>query len=91
MLCQVKTSGNAIKKAGRSAMITSLEQPAKCIRCGGRLSAPDKCSYVDEEFVCYHWICPKCGCEFESSICLYQDAPMTPELVEEFLPNLLIA
>jgi hypothetical protein len=91
MLCQVKTSGNAIKKAGRSAMITSLKQPAKCIRCGGRLSAPDKCTYVDEEFVCYHWICPKCGCEFDASTCLYQDAPLAPEIVEKFLPDLLVA
>ena len=65
-------------------MITSLKQPAKCIRCGGRLSAPDKCTYVDEEFVCYHWICPKCGCEFDASTCLYQDAPLAPEIVEKF-------
>ena len=72
-------------------MITSLNKSAKCIRCGGRLSAPDKCSHVDEEFVGYHWTCPKCGCDFEASACLYQDAPMTPEIVEEFLPNLMVA
>jgi hypothetical protein len=72
-------------------MITSLKKPVKCIRCGGRLSAPDKCTYVDEEFVCYHWTCPKCGCEFDASTCLYQDAPLAPEIVEEFLPDLLVA
>jgi hypothetical protein len=46
---------------------------------------------VDEEFVCYHWICPKCGCEFDASTCLYQDAPLAPEIVEKFLPDLLVA
>jgi hypothetical protein len=79
------------QKARRSAMITSLEHSAKCIRCGGRVNTPDKCTYVDEEFVCYHWTCPKCGCEFDASGCLYQDAPMTPELAEKFLPELLVA
>ena len=72
-------------------MITSLEHTAKCIRCGGRVNTPDKCNYVDQEFVCYHWTCPKCGCEFDASGCLYQDAPMTPELAEKFLPELLVA
>jgi len=55
------------------------------------LSAPDKCTYLDEEFVCYHWICPKCGCEFDASTCLYQDTPLAPEIVEKFLPDLLVA
>jgi hypothetical protein len=79
------------RKGEEIAMIAFLEKSAKCIRCGGRLSTPDKCTYVDEEFVCYHWICPKCGCEFESSTCLYQDAPLAPEIVEKFLPALLVA
>ena len=72
-------------------MITSLEKSAKCIRCGGKVTSPDSCTYMDEEFVCYRWVCPKCGCAFDSSMCLYGDAAITPELVEEFLPNLLVA
>jgi len=71
--------------------IAWLQQSSKCIRCGERLTSPDRCTYVDEEFVSYFWICPKCGCEFEASTCLYQDAPMTPEIVETFLPSLLVA
>jgi hypothetical protein len=70
-------------------MITSLNKPAKCIRCGGRLSASDQCT--DEEFVCSHWVCPKCGCAFDAPTVLYQDAPIAPEIVEKFLPNLLVA
>ena len=63
-----------------------------CIRCGEQLIAPDRCKYVDEEFVCYLWTCPKCGCQFESSACLYQEAkPLPPEIVEAFLPSLLVA
>jgi len=54
--------------------IASLQQSSKCIRCGERLTSPDRCTYVDEEFVCYFWVCLKCGCEFEASTCLYQDA-----------------
>ena len=72
-------------------MVTSLRQSAKCIRCGGRVSASDKCTDVDEAFACYHWVCPKCGCEFDASTCLDQDAPLAPEIVEKFLPDLLAA
>ncbi len=70
-------------------MITSPEKSAKCIRCGGRLRAPDKCTHLDDEFV-YHWTCPKCGCDFETSASLYQDTPIAPEIVEEFLPDLVL-
>jgi len=71
--------------------ITSLPEPCECIRCGARLTSPDRCTYLDEETACYLWNCHKCGCEFESSISLYPETPLTPEIVEEFLPNLLIA
>jgi hypothetical protein len=69
--------------------IASLQK--NCIRCGERLTSPQRCTYLDEEFVCYLWVCPKCGCEFEASTCLYEDASMPAEIVETFLPNLLVA
>jgi hypothetical protein len=81
----------ANQEARRSAMITSLKHTTKCIRCGGRLSTPESCTYMDEKFVCYHWLCPKCGCAFDASTCLCQDAPIAPEIVEKFLPELLVA
>ena len=71
--------------------IVSPREFSKCVHCGGRLTSPERCTYLDEEYVCYLWACPKCGCEFETSICLYQQAPLTPEIVEEFLPNLMVA
>ncbi len=73
-------------------MIASLPPRAKCIRCHGWLASPDRCTYVDEEYVCYLWVCPKCGYEFETSTCLYQEAPpLAPAIVEAFLPSLLVA
>ncbi len=68
-------------------MIISPDKAVKCIRCGGRLSATDKGTYVDEELVCYHWTCPKCGCDFESS---NEDTHIPREIVEEFLPDLVL-
>jgi len=72
-------------------MMTIASFQKDCIRCGERLTSPQRCAYLDEEFVCYVWVCPKCGCEFEASTCLYQDETMTPQLVETFLPSLLVA
>lgn len=71
------------------AMVTSHKQTVKCICCGGRLTALDKCT--DEELVCSHWMCPKCGCAFDASTSVYQDAPLAHEIVEEILPDLLVA
>ena len=70
--------------------ITSLPEPCKCIRCGARLTSPDQCTYLDGETACYRWNYCKCGCEFEPSISLYE-TPLTPEIVDELLPSLLVA
>jgi hypothetical protein len=70
-------------------MITSQKHTAKCICCGARLSAPNSGSCGDEEFVCYH--CPKCGCEFDASASLHGNVPIASDIVEEFLPDLVVA
>ena len=46
---------------------------------------------MNEEQITHLWVCPKCGSEFETSIFLGQEVPLTPEVVETFLPNLLVA
>ncbi len=70
-----------------------LESPqqSKCVRCGRRLTSPARCTYLDEEFACYLWVCPKCRCEFESSICLYQHIEALPENAETFPLGLVVA
>jgi hypothetical protein len=79
--------------ARRIAMTTikSLHQSAKCAACGEWLIAPERSTYVSEEQVSNRWVCPKCGKEFETSIYLTQEVPLTPEVVDTFFPTLLVA
>jgi uncharacterized protein with PIN domain len=71
--------------------IKSLRQSSKCAACGEWLIAPERSTYVSEEQVSNLWVCPKCGNEFETSIYLTQEVPLTPEMVDTFFPTLLVA
>jgi ribosomal protein L37AE/L43A len=71
--------------------IKSLRQSSKCAACGEWLIAPKRSTYVSEEQVSNLWVCPKCGNEFETSIYLAQEVPLTPEVVDTFFPTLLVA
>jgi uncharacterized protein with PIN domain len=71
--------------------IKSLRQFSKCAACGQWLIAPEQSTYVSEEQVSNLWVCPKCGNEFETSIYLTQEVPLTPEVVDTFFPTLLVA
>jgi hypothetical protein len=71
--------------------IKSLHQSSKCLACGEWLVAPERSICVSEEEVRNLWVCPKCGNEFETSIYLTQEVPLTPEVVETFFPTLLVA
>jgi hypothetical protein len=59
--------------------------------CGEWLIAPKRSAYVSEEQVSNLWVCPKCKNEFETSIYLAQEVPLTPEVVDTFFPTLLVA
>jgi ribosomal protein L37AE/L43A len=37
------------------------------------------------------WHCPACGHEFETTDNVVEQTPSDAELIEEFLPNLLVA
>jgi hypothetical protein len=52
---------------------------------------PEQSTYVNEEQITHLWVCPNCGNEFETSIFSGPDVPLTPEIVDEFLPNLMVA
>jgi DNA-directed RNA polymerase subunit RPC12/RpoP len=71
--------------------IKSLRLSSKCSRCGEWLIAPERSAYVSEEQVNNYWICPNCGNEFETSIHLTREVPLTPEVVDAFFPTLLVA
>jgi predicted RNA-binding Zn-ribbon protein involved in translation (DUF1610 family) len=71
--------------------IKSLNQSSKCAACGEWLIAPERSTHVSEEQVSNFWVCPKCGNEFETSIYLTQEVPLTPEVVDTFFPTLLVA
>jgi len=71
--------------------IASLHQSSKCARCGEWLVAPERSTYASEEQVRNFWVCPKCGNQFETSIYLAQDVPLTSEVVDTFFPTLLVA
>jgi DNA-directed RNA polymerase subunit RPC12/RpoP len=70
---------------------TSLHLAHKCIGCGEWLIAPERSTYVSEEQVSNYWACTKCGNEFETSIYLTEEAPLTAEVVNTFFPTLLVA
>jgi Zn finger protein HypA/HybF involved in hydrogenase expression len=71
--------------------IASLRQSCKCESCGQWLMAPERSTYVNEEQVSHLWNCPNCSKEFETTIFLSQEAPLTPEVVDTFFPSLLVA
>jgi hypothetical protein len=53
--------------------------------------APERSAFVSEEQVAHFWGCPKCGNEFTTSFFLVPEQPLAPEIIETFLPNLLVA
>jgi transcription elongation factor Elf1 len=71
--------------------IASLRQSFKCESCGQWLTAPKRSTYVNEDQITHLWACSKCGNEFETSIFLTPNIPLTPEVVDTFLPSLLVA
>jgi hypothetical protein len=71
--------------------IASVRQSCKRETCGQWLMAPERSTYVNEEQITHLWVCPNCGNGFETSIFLGRDVSLTPEVVDKFLPNLLVA
>jgi hypothetical protein len=64
----------------------------ECRQCGEVIIAPEFSGYAAEgEAVRHLWRCSKCSYEFETRIAFGDHAPLPPELVERFLPSLLVA
>jgi hypothetical protein len=66
-------------------MTAPVSKDMKCPQCGEKLTA-SACSdhRIYPGTVCHLWRCSKCGHQFETS------PTLAPELVEEFLPNLIV-
>jgi hypothetical protein len=63
----------------------------ECRRCGARILAPEFSDYAGEAgTVCHLWRCPKCHYEFDTQVVPDVNAPLSLDLVERFLPALLI-
>jgi DNA-directed RNA polymerase subunit RPC12/RpoP len=63
----------------------------ECRECGDRIIAPECSEYAADGVVRHLWRCSRCGCEFETRIVFDPSSPLTPDLVEMFLPSLLVA
>jgi ribosomal protein L37AE/L43A len=72
-------------------MTTPIGNSAKCTRCGEELAAPAWSGHVSVEEVREFWCCSKCGYMFETLTPIPASLKLEPELIEAFLPNLLVA
>jgi hypothetical protein len=73
------------------AATTSLRCSAKCVQCGTLLIFPEWSESVGERQAIHIWHCPVCGREFETTDNVIEQTLSDAELIEEFLPNLLVA
>jgi hypothetical protein len=88
-ICHGKRS---TKKTNMEAKMTPpIENSAKCTRCGEELAAPAWSGHVSVEEVREFWCCSKCGYMFETLTPIPANLKLQPELIEAFLPNLLVA
>lgn len=69
----------------------SFVRHLECSRCGDEFIAPDYSEFISEQEVRNHWRCSSCGCETETSFRLTPGGTLSPEIVEQFFPSLLVA
>ena len=74
-----------------STSLASLRISAECSRCKTHLIAPEWSEYVSKQETVHIWHCPICGNEFETVDNSIVPTLSDDELVEEFLPVLLVA
>ncbi len=63
----------------------------ECVKCGTPLTVPEWSEIVSAGQATHIWHCPVCETEFETTDNCVEQAPSEEELIEEFLPNLLVA
>jgi len=70
--------------------MTTAPDGAECPQCGDRI-APGLSEYAGDGTARHQWRCAKCSCTFETRTVFDANSPLTPDLVETFLPSLLVA
>jgi len=73
------------------ASIKTLRHSTGCALCGEELIAPARSEYVSAEEVHQLWCCSNCSYVFETLDPLNTKATLPTELIEDFLPSLLVA
>jgi Zn ribbon nucleic-acid-binding protein len=68
-----------------------LRHSTRCAQCGATVSAPEWSESAGEQGTIHLWHCIICGHEFETKDFGVEQKPSDAELVQEFLPNLLVA
>jgi transcription elongation factor Elf1 len=68
-----------------------FERPTKCTRCGEELIASVWSAAVSIEETRNFWCCSKCGNMFETIDQSPTEELLSTELIEKFLPALLVA
>jgi len=75
-------------------MTNFVESPplsTECTRCKIKLIGAEWSETVDERQTVHIWRCPICGNEFETRENQIEQPLPDAELVQEFLPNLMVA
>jgi len=72
-------------------MTASLRCSAKCVQCGTPLLMPEWSENISGREAIHIWHCPICEHEFETTDNVIEQQPSEVKLIQEFLPNLLVA
>jgi Zn ribbon nucleic-acid-binding protein len=73
------------------SITASIQHPKTCPSCGMALVFPEWSESADGEKTIHIWLCLGCGNEFETTDGSIKEKPSDTELVQMFLPNLLVA
>jgi len=71
--------------------VATFQCSAKCGQCGTPLIVPEWSETISSERAVHVWHCPVCESEFETIDSCVERSPRVDDLVQEFLPNLLVA
>jgi len=71
--------------------VAALRISTACDRCKTHLIAPEWSETINERETVHIWSCPVCGNEFQTVDDRAEPVLSDDELVQELLPNLLVA